>query len=248
MARAGARWAAWLGLMAVAAVGHAQSSVPGSSAPRRSDTEQDVVSLVDSKKQASDDLRENTIWRCLPSSEYAMDPRDVGAPNVSVGIYILNLGQESSAGVGIGSGVFFADFLLYLRQRDRPLNRWMMGTTGSVDPMVRLRARGHTGARAHGHTGTRAHGHTRAQTRMRVGARTHARTSHACALAHSRTHRTNWPFRMRKTSRAFRALAPARGVSPVPHPRTHTHTHIHVSEVLQFLVFVALSSVQACMP
>ena len=231
MARAGARWAAWLGLMAVAAVGHAQSSVPGSSAPRRSDTEQDVVSLVDSKKQASDDLRENTIWRCLPSSEYLMDPRDVGAPNVSVGIYILNLGQESSAGVGIGSGVFFADFLLYLRQRDRPLNRWMMGTTGSVDPMVRLRARGHTGARAHGHTGTRAHGHT--GTRAHTGTNTHAR-----GCTHARTNLTRMRVGALTHAQDQLAFSNAKNIQSISSfgagtwrvsgaSPTHTHTHTH---------------------
>ena len=65
-----------------------------------------------------------------------MNARDVAAPNVSVGIYILNLGQESSAGVGIGSGVFFADFLLYLRQRDRPLRTFSWGN--AQDPMDQL--------------------------------------------------------------------------------------------------------------
>ena len=66
----------------------------------------------------------STIWRCEKNEQMFAASSEVVPPNVSVGIYILNLGQEISSGTGIGSGVFFADFLLFLRQMDRPLNRW----------------------------------------------------------------------------------------------------------------------------
>jgi len=93
--------------------------------------------IVDPTSKAEVDLRENTIWRCA-GQQQIMNARAVAAPNVSVGIYILNLGQESSAGVGIGSGVFFADFLLFLRQRDRPLMSQGSFAWRSDDPMEQL--------------------------------------------------------------------------------------------------------------
>ena len=109
-----ARQAALLGALSVAAAATlpkiGTSAQP--SAARRSDT--GLGSVVDS----------STIWRCPKNEQMFAASSEVVPPNVSVGIYILNLGQEISSGTGIGSGVFFADFLLFLRQMDRPLNRW----------------------------------------------------------------------------------------------------------------------------
>jgi hypothetical protein len=40
-------------------------------------------------------------------------------PNVSTGLFLLNLEAQEQ---GLVSGIFYADFLLFLRQHDRPLD------------------------------------------------------------------------------------------------------------------------------
>ena len=106
------------------------------------------------------------------------------------------------------------------------------------------------GTRAHGRTGTRAHGHTRAHTGTNTHARgcTHARTNLTRMRVGALTHaQDQLAFSNAKNIQSISSFGAGTwrvsGASP-----TRTHTHTHVSEVLQFLVFVALSSVQACMP
>lgn len=55
-----------------------------------------------------------------------IEAKNIRAPNVSVGIYMLNL----EADTGLTTGLFYADFLLFLRQEDKPLK--------ANDPMKNL--------------------------------------------------------------------------------------------------------------
>eukprot|EP00960_Hanusia_phi_P053927 762500-Hanusia_phi.AAC.4 len=68
---------------------------------------------------ASEKDRSSEIWRC-PDIPH-IDPSKMSQPNVSVGMYILNLHAEDR---GLSTGVFFADFLLFLRQKDKPLTEF----------------------------------------------------------------------------------------------------------------------------
>ncbi|EKX41889.1 hypothetical protein GUITHDRAFT_112030 [Guillardia theta CCMP2712] len=68
---------------------------------------------------ASEKDRSSEIWRC-PHIPH-VDPSKMSQPNVSVGMYILNLHAEDR---GLSTGEFFADFLLFLRQKDKPLTQF----------------------------------------------------------------------------------------------------------------------------
>ena len=45
---------------------------------------------------------QSSIWRCLPTGDLMINAKDIVPPNVSVGIYILNLGQVCGKGRGDG--------------------------------------------------------------------------------------------------------------------------------------------------
>jgi hypothetical protein len=65
---------------------------------------------------ASQEEQEDEILRCHIAD--GVWPAISAAPNVSVGFFLLNLEAEEK---GLASGLFYADFLLFLRQQDRPL-------------------------------------------------------------------------------------------------------------------------------
>eukprot|EP00961_Rhodomonas_salina_P064020 860302-Rhodomonas_salina.1 len=67
----------------------------------------------------TEEEQSTTILRCRQEDE-VMDPKDVNAPNVSVGIYVTNLGSTD----GLVSGVYFAEFLFYLQQDGEPLSEF----------------------------------------------------------------------------------------------------------------------------
>ena len=77
---------------------------------------------------ASQKEQEDEILRC--HIQKGTWPKVTTPPNVSVGLFLLNLEAENS---GLASGIFYADFLLFLRQGDAPLEKFER-----QDPMKQL--------------------------------------------------------------------------------------------------------------